>query len=570
MIGTIRKHSQFLWVFIIAGTILAFVVFFMPGQDPLDFGNKVDYGTRYGIELKLADHRAAQRDANLLFLSQVGRLPDSSSRVNELVEERLMLNALVEQQGITVSDETMRAWIRQIFRDRQTGKPSAQLYDGFIQRVKQSTRYTEMDVEEWVRNTAAVDHLRRMYTLSGNLVSTRAADLFIRRENEQAEAEFVFLPMTNFLSQVKYTTNDIATYFTNNTASFRIPERVVVNYVHFDFSDSNYLAEAEKVIAADTNLQSRIDARYQERGTNSFRNAKGEVMSKEDAAKKIREEFVEDEAAKIGDEASRLYANEVFKIADVKTENLFTVAKQMGYEVKESEPFTQFDGPEEFDTPGNFASAAFSLTPEEPLTSPIRGVDGVFVIGYNRRVASEIPALTNVWDKVVEEYRERTASDLMRENGRKLAETIEKGLAAGQLFGDILKEEKLRAISIPPFSRMTRSIPQVETFGVTTEEFVTAAFDLEVGAASSFRSARNGGYVVYLKKRMPISEDKVAGGLENYVKELRESRMGIVNRAWIQDEYIRSGVAAERQAEFQAQQQAEAEAQARAQAEQAN
>ena len=392
----------------------------------------------------------------------------------------------------------------------------------------------------------------------------------MRYENEQAEAEFVFVPETNYLSKVAYTTHDIATYFTNNIASFRIPERVVVNYVFFDNSNTNYLAEAEKVIAASTNLQTRIDKEYEDRGTNSFRNAEGEVMSKEDAAKKIRQDFVEEEAGKISEDASRVFANEVFKIPDVKTENLFSVAKKMGYEVKESEPFTELDGPTEFDAPGSFAATAFQLSAEEPLTSPIRGVEGIYVIAYNRRVASEIPALTNVMSDVVEEYRNFKADQLLREAGHKIADTIEKGLAAGQLLKDILKTEKLESVTVPPFSRTTRSIPQVETFGITTEEFVTAAMDLEPGSSGQFRSTRNGGYVIYLKKLTSVSDEKVASGLNQFVKDLRLSRQGIVNRAWLDYEDVLSGAYSERQAAEAQRQQREAEAQARAAAEEAS
>lgn len=570
MIGTIRKHSQFLWVFIIAGTIIAFVVFFMPGDNPLEFTQKADYGSRYGVPLTREDRIAADRDANLLFMVQYDRFPDPSFPLDRLVEERLAVNALAKLHGIKVSDETMRAWIRLLFTDRATGKPSAQRYDGFLQVLKQRTRFTELDVEEWARNTAAADHLRRIYTQSGKLVSSRAADLFMRYENEQAEAEFVFVPETNYLSKVAYTTHDIATYFTNNIASFRIPERVVVNYVFFDNSNTNYLAEAEKVIAASTNLQTRIDKEYEDRGTNSFRNAEGEVMSKEDAAKKIRQDFVEEEAGKISEDASRVFANEVFKIPDVKTENLFSVAKKMGYEVKESEPFTELDGPTEFDAPGSFAATAFQLSAEEPLTSPIRGVEGIYVIAYNRRVASEIPALTNVMSDVVEEYRNFKADQLLREAGHKIADTIEKGLAAGQLLKDILKTEKLESVTVPPFSRTTRSIPQVETFGITTEEFVTAAMDLEPGSSGQFRSTRNGGYVIYLKKLTSVSDEKVASGLNQFVKDLRLSRQGIVNRAWLDYEDVLSGAYSERQAAEAQRQQREAEAQARAAAEEAS
>ncbi|MGB0581629.1 MAG: hypothetical protein ACPGVU_18175, partial [Limisphaerales bacterium] len=209
MIGTIRKHSQFLWVFIIAGTIIAFVVFFMPGENPMDyFSDTSNYGTRYGVSLEREDRLAAERDAFLTVLIEYEQFPDNvpADRMGILIRNRLAMNSLVKKEGIQVSDETMRAWTRLLFSDRRTGQPSPQKYDNIVNMVK--SRYTELDIEEYVRNTAAAYHLRQLYTLSGKLVSTRAADLFIRYENAEAEAEFVFVSETNYLGQVKPSTND--------------------------------------------------------------------------------------------------------------------------------------------------------------------------------------------------------------------------------------------------------------------------------------------------------------------------------------------------------------------------
>ena len=544
MIGTLRKHSQTLWYFIIVIIVISFVYFFTPEVDQLGNAPGADFGSFQGEALKRQDWLDASVQARVSFFLQTGRWPTGSgmeNRIEMITRQRLMINKLAEKAGIIVPDEAVGAYIARNFSDPQTGAFTQSRYDNFLQNLQGAGGVTEAQFEEFVRSDLALQMLSRLRGQSGQLVSTRAADGLFRRENEQREAEAVFLNTSNYVSQVKITTNAIATYFTNRMASYRIPERVVVNYVYFAFT--NYNDKAEAALQAETNLTSRIEQEYDTRGTNAFRNAEGEILSAADAKQKIRGEFIEEKAAELGKQAAVAFANEVFTIADVKTANLLTVAKKYGYEVKETKPFTELDGPKDMDVPGNFASTAFNLSPEEPLASPLNWINGIYLIGYNRRVASETPALTNVWDDVVADYKRSQAQELAVQAGTKLAAAVNAGLAAGQNFKSIASTNGFKVVEIPAFSRNTRSIPQVEDFGVAPSEIISTAFSLEPGHASSFRRSGRGGYIVTTTKQIPVAEDRLKEELPDFLGDVRAERMNLAFQEWFGTEFAKSGLA---------------------------
>ncbi len=546
MIGTLRKHSQGLWIIIIIVVCISFVYFFTPEVDQIGSGQTQTFGELYGEPITRKDMQSAAGQARIAIFLQYRQWPDTGAlgrQLEQSARQRMFLNRTAEKEGIRVSDEQVGVYIKAFFVDPETGKFNKVIFENVLANLAAVGGVTEEDFFDYARSQVALQHLQQVNSLAGGLISTRAAEGLYRRENEQMEAAVVFVATSNQVARVKITTNAIATYFTNNPASFRIPERVVVNYVFFDFADSNYVASAEKVLAANTNLAALLDERYSDRGTNAFHNDKGEVMSAADAKKQIRAELLDTEAGKIGQAAAIKFANEVFKIRDVKAENLTKIAKQMGYPVKESKPFTELEGPEDLDAPANFASVAFGLSPDEPLGGPLNGIKGTYLVSYNRRLASEVPQLTNVWDKVVADYRRSQARELTVQAGSKLAVSLAGGLAAGKAFDELTKTNGFESVAVPAFTRSTRTIPQVEQFGLTTREFIRVAFELETGYASGFRRSGNGGYVVYAKKRTPATDAQVTADLPDFLQGLRQDRQGLAFQDWFQAEFIKSGLA---------------------------
>lgn len=547
MIGTLRKHSKWLWSIIISVVIVTFVIFFSPNVG-MDRGRgRADYGTLYGQPIKMDDLAQAYADAKLgFFFMSGGRWPTEQNalmagfNINSDARRRLLLNYLVKQQGIEVGDATVAEQIKVMFADQKSGGFNLQGYDDLLKRTFAPEGIKEEAFERFLKHELSHQQLAQVFSLSGKLITARAADGFYRRENEQALTEFVFLATSNNLPKVKLDEPALRAYHTNNSLTYRIPERVVVHYVYFPYTNHN--AEAEKELAANTNLNSFMESYYK---TNVFRyrDTNGTAMTFEQARPKIRDEFRDENAARIGYQKAAEFANDLFKQAN-KADSLLKLAAQKGLAVKVTEPFTEFGTPPVTNAPGNFGRAAFQLTADEALGQMMPGTDGVYFIAFKNRVPPEDPPYEKVREKVAEDYKRSQAIELTLQEGIKLTQAANDALAKGKSFKDAAKELGHVALEVPPFSRSAQKIEIVTSRGLGLEEYREQAFALASGKVSNFRQASGGGFVLYVRSFQPVSDEQVKAELPKYLESLRDSRANRAFSEWLTREVERSGVMA--------------------------
>ncbi len=548
MIGTLRRHSQWLWGIIITVVIVTFVIFFSPNVG-MDRGSTTpSYGTIYGEPIKREDLAQAYADARLgFFFMSGGRWPTEQNammagfNLDTEARRRLLLNHLVKQYGIDVGDAVVAEQIKVMFADQKNGGGfNLQGYDDLLKRTFAPAGVKEDDFERFLKRELSQQQLAQMFSVSGKLITARAADGFYRRENEQALTEFVFLANSNNLPKVKLEEPALRTFHTNSLGAYRIPERVVVNYVYFPYT--NYNAEAEKELTATTNLNALMESYYKTNIAN-YRDANRTAKPFDLVKGEIRNEFRDDSARQIGLRKAGEFANELFKLEN-KATSLDKLAKEKGLAVKVTEPFTQFEGPKFTNAPGNFGHAAFQLTAEEALGQMMPGSDGVYFIAFKNRVPAEDPPYEKVREKVVEDYKRFQAKQLTLDEGTKLAQAANEGLTKGKTFKDTAKALGQVALEVPPFSRNARSIEIVESRGLGVDEFRDQAFATATGKVGGFKPAADGGFVIYVRGFQPVAEALVAVELPKYVESLRDNRANYAFREWLGREVERSGVMA--------------------------
>lgn len=546
MIGTLRKHSQWLWGIIITVVIITFVVFFSPDVGPGQGRAEADFGTLYGEPIKRDELMQAYTDAKLFFFLNTGQWPTPEQammyryNLDTEARQRLLLNYHIRREGIEVGKDALVQNIKDTFTNPETGVFNLQQYDGFTKQRLPAGGVTEAGFERYLKNELGRQQLARMFGLAGKLISTRAADGFYRRENEQALTEFVFLASSNNLAKVKLDDATLRTYHTNNLTAYRILERVVVHYIYLPYT--SYNAEADKELTANTNLTSIMEAYYT---TNIFRfkETNGTAMTFAQAQPKIRTEFRDDLAARIGQQKSAELANELFK-QENKAASLLALAAKKGFAVKVTEPFTEFEGPKLTNAPGNFGRTAFQLSADEALGQMLPGSDGVYFIAFKDRLKPEDPPFAQVRAKVVEDYQRSQATELTLTEGTKLVQAANDALAKGGSFKDAAKALGHVALEVPPFSRSERKIDIVSSRDVGVEEYRESAFALAAGKVSSFRQVSGGGFVLFVRSFQPVTEELVKTELPKFTDSLRDNRANYAYREWLSREIERSGVMA--------------------------
>src|SRR6266568_8669482 len=130
MIGTIRKHSTWLWMIIITAIILSFVVWGTRSGSGNDSNrDSANFGSISGKAISRESFVNAQREVYLrYFLNSGGQWPDTDARKSGFDVERetyfrLMLIGKAEEMDIHVGQEAVAQMASQILRSFNRGNP---------------------------------------------------------------------------------------------------------------------------------------------------------------------------------------------------------------------------------------------------------------------------------------------------------------------------------------------------------------------------------------------------------------------------------------------------------------
>ncbi|MEO5803370.1 MAG: SurA N-terminal domain-containing protein [Verrucomicrobiota bacterium] len=552
MIGTIRKHQQWLWVIIILAIIVSFVVYFSPNQTGLfDDEGSYNFGTIKDRPITRDEFRSAQSEIVLFYFLRFGKWPSKDELQQtgfDLEREtynRILLIEKLKQLNINVTTEATAKWIAEVFRGKDDQTFPMERYEAFVKNELTPNRLTTDDFYRFARHQIGQQHLISVYGLGGKLIAPQEAESFYRRLNEPVATEAVLFSATNYLAKVSATPEVLGQFYTNNMAEYRLPERVQANYVKWEAT--NFLADADKELGKITNLSQRIEAVYfQKGGTNEYKDETGKPLSLEAAKNKIKEEERRQIALVSAHKKTAEFLEELAKGHDEKNpfspDDLEKLAKAKGLDIKTTPPFDQRTTTNQLDLPAAFMRAAFALRADEPEDKPremlftfrpIVGKDAVYAIGLKQRFPSEIQPFEKVREKVTEDYRADQSLKLARNAGIAFEKTLTNGIAQGKTFLAIAKEADVKPISLPPFTLSARSLPELPQ-QVNLETLQNVASSLVAGQTSGFIATSDGGFVLHLKAKLPVDEAQLKTELPDFLARQREQRMSAAFSEWFQ------------------------------------
>jgi hypothetical protein len=533
MIGTIRKHSKWLWWVIASLTIISFVIgySFMGANNSSNggAGGEGAYGTMYGREITRQDYVNARNEFYLFYWFRNHDWPDRNPNIKgqELDEQiylRMMLARKARALGIYVTDTAAAKAAGDLLRSATPdGRPFPT--QEFVSRYLTPAGLTAVDFERFARNDVAIQQMIQTLGLTGTLITPQEAVAAYQNEHQEVAAQIVFFSASNYLAQVAVTPAAVAQFYSNYLAQYRLPERVQLNYVEFNLT--NYLAQS-KAEWAKTNLEEFVDANLAQYGMSAFPEAK----TTDEAKAMIRDDLIRRRALTDAHMKANDFATEVFKVN--QADNLAKVAKQEGLTVQLTAPFDN-NGPAEFRSSEAFTKAAFGLTAEDPLAGPVIGTTSVYVIALAKRLASEIPPFEEIRDRVTQDYRLVYATGLAQRAGTNFAPALALQLAAGHTFASACSAAGLQPVTLPPFSLNTQALPALGN-RAGLPQVKQAVFSTPSGHASDFAGTEDGGFIVYVQSRTPADPKTVSADLPQFLATLRRERETEAFNQWIQAE----------------------------------
>jgi hypothetical protein len=102
----------------------------------------------------------------------------------------------------------------------------------------------------------------------------------------------------------------------------------------------------------------------------------------------------------------------------------------------------------------------------------------------------------------------------------------------------------VKLIDLPPFSVGTQSLTNVDE-RISLPRLQNAAHELEVGQVSTFLLAQpttEGGYILYVKARLPVDEAKLKAALPGFIGQMRVYRQNEAFQQWFRKQVEQSKV----------------------------
>jgi hypothetical protein len=538
MIGTIRKHSKWLWWVIAALTIISFIGWnIAPANRNGGVGGNGTYGTLYGHKITRQEYINARNEFYLFYWFRNDEWPDHNPNLkdkdlDEQIYLRLMLTQKAGALGIYVSEEAAAKTAGEMLRSPELARAfgltgQAVPFQTFVKMLT-SEGLTAADFERFARNDLIIQQLVQTLGLNGSLITPQEATAAYQRMHQDVSAQVVFFLASNYLSQVAVTPPVVAQFFTNYMPQYRLPDRVQVNYVEFNLT--NFLAQS-KTEWAKTNLDENVNAAFQKYGMDAFPEAK----TPDEAKAKIRDLLIHQRALADAQRQANDFANAVVNQTPQRPENLAAVAKQMGLTVRLTAPFSSPYGPEEFTAPAAFTKSAFALTPDDPFAGPIAGAYAYYEIALDKKLPSEIPPLDQIRDRVTQDYRMVQATMLAQRAGSNSAPVLAVQSAAGHNFASACIAAGLHPESLPPFSLSTQELPELAG-RASLPQIQNAAFGTPVGQTSGFQETEDGGFIIYVQSRLPVDSTAMNADLPQFTASLRRERASEAFNQWLQAE----------------------------------
>ena len=534
MIGTIRKHSSWLWWIIAGLTIVSFVVFM--GSGPARNGNgRVSgsgYGTLYGKEISAAAFAESQRGFYIYYWLRSGDWPgkNASFKREDIEREtyiRLMLTQKAKSLGIHVGDDAVKNAALELLRTLGRNGQSVPM-DQFLSKVLQPEGLNVVDLQNFLRDDLIIQQLVHTLGLSGSLVTPQEAGQLYDHDNQEVSAQAVFFSLTNYLSQVALSPAAVAQFYTNNMAAYREPDRVQVSYVTFELT--NFLAQS-KTEWAKTNLEENVEAYYRQNAATEFADAK----TPEEAKGKIREELIRRRAFALAGQQAKDLSGALAAQDTVKPGSLAALAKTKGLAVRTTAPFSAQAGPDEITSSGGFTKAAFKLSSEDPLSGPVAGAECVYVLELAAQLPSNIPPLEQIRSRVTVNYQQYQAAVLARNAGTMFATNAAAQLLAGKTFAQVAVAAGHPPVTLSPYSLSSSEVPEAGD-RAQIGQLKQVAFATPAGKLSSFVPTADGGFVLFVKSLLPVDPAKKKTDLTDFTSQVRRARQNEAFNLWLQAE----------------------------------
>ena len=505
MFGTVRKHSQPLWIVIIIMVVISFVVYFTPGYDP--FENQGGTANEANVELSFARQQVLLDQAITMSQQFGGFLPPSLnaqvlagqfrdqdlnrdgevdvSGLDYAAHMRLLRLRKAKDLGIRASDNMVKARLEQMFSNPNDQKFSQDAYTGFLTQYRNagllgSGDSGEEQFQELIREQITFQQLDNLMTRSVGFFTDEATADQQAMDNKLYTAQAVFFSTSNRIDNVTNLASIATNFYPTLIDQYFVQPKRQVAYVLFPVAP--YLEDAEKEIKLDDLVKERVDKHMN--STNSvdhFTDANGTKLvagAALDAAYSEVRKTQQSSLDAITLPKAKVPTTELRKAlfggeqSEWIIDQLYAKAKAQGLEVQSA---TTDRANAEALLPQALVDAVFGLNlqPGQLSTSAVEVAgEGYYVWGLEKLIEGRPRNYEELTDEEKAEVKEAfiaaEVKKLASEDGNDYRDALAELKADGESVEDFLNDSKQTVISLPAMTLSATDVNATALEGLAT------------------------------------------------------------------------------------------------------
>ncbi len=460
-------QSKIVWGAFAVLISVAFVGVYTPGaksrsEAKRDRKESQIAGRLFGEEVSRIEFGRAYQSIYVMYTMMFGRAINITEEIDEVFRtaawQRIATLKKARQLGMTgTKQQTIDMIQRQpIFQNRQTGQFDKNAYNAFIsqllRRSRMTANMTAKDLENLFSEQVLIEKVSQI-PAQGGLVSEEEIKKAFHLYTDMLTVEYASIPRS-LSGTPDVSEKEAKDYFDLNQEQFRMPEKVIVNYVQF--AVSNYLDQIE---ATDEMVAQVYENNKQRYLKEPAEDAPAEAAPEFKPLEEVKEEIVGEIKVALARKAAADQADGlVSELAD-ESMTFEKVAGALERPIVDNTPAFSLNGPVKgVDPTAPFARAAFALEDDEThyYSDPVVGRDFVYVLSLVKKLDSFLPSFDVVRESATEAAKLAATETAYVEKSEQVHREIETALKAGTAFADAAGKQKLELKTTAPFNVTSR------------------------------------------------------------------------------------------------------------------
>lgn len=451
--------------------------------------------------LRLAGNLGMNEFINELLAQWRPQRAKTQSEAQREAEEEFAIDLMILQHeaealGIRPTTAEIAAVVTKMraFRD-DTGNFDLKRYNDIVQNSLGSLGFSEAQIEELAADQIRLDRVKELLS-AGVTVSPAESKTNFEQLFSKFEVSVVRLKTSEVASEVKISDDEIAKYYEGAKEQLKSEEKRKIQFVALA------LSEAEKKLTG----KERIDA-----------------------------------LQKLSDKA-----NDVAQALAEKNADFAAIAVKFQLPVKITGDFSQIAPDPELKQDSQLIQAAFQLSNDEPISEPIQGADGFYILHLVGITAARPLTLEEAKPKIVEALKARKERELVSIRAANVAHDLGEAVkAGGDTPAKAAQKLSLKLEKLPPFSLADELEPKASPAPDKIPDLPViknAVADLHSNDVTDPIPTSDGALVAVVEKRDPPDSALAAANRASLDERILQGKRAMIFVEWLRERRRAAGV----------------------------